>query len=327
MFTQRFVEGTHRKIRAVSVLAAFIIAAGFSLRLVAQQRALELTPFKENEVPNSLILIKPSDPKFDTILNGYFRGLSEVPTFQNMRPYMVLVQNDATVPAVAYTISWKLVYRDGSIKTVSSTSISWPSFWPIIWAGADGNFINPSGQASIPLRPGGIRLVSPIFNMGPPGDLEGMKFYGVGVFLSSSTNPAVCPVAEIEGAVYRGGTYSGPEGVQVWRLHTTARFAAHDEAVHVLHLLNSSEPLKSVDSTLDVENKRGLSEHGTDTMAMYIRARGAFAGEVMGALGSKEGLKILRRIASEWPNPGAFTILGKRYRHLYSSAAQTANAQ
>ena len=325
MFTQRFVEGKDGKFRAVSFLAAFVIASGFNLTLAAQKRAFELTPFKENEVPNSLILIKPSDPKFDTILNGYFRGLSEVPTFQSLRPYMVLVQNDATVPAVAYSIAWKLVYRDGSIKTVSSTSISWPSLGPIIWEGADGSFINPSGEASIPLPPGGIRLVSPIFNMGPPGDLAGMQFYGVGVFLSSPY--PISSVAEIEGAVYRGGTYSGPEGVEVWRLHMTAWSAAHDVAVHVLHLLNSSEPLKSVDSALDLEAKRGVSEHTNNTMGMYIRARGAYAGVVGGALGSKRGLKILGKIANEWPNPGAYTVLGKRYRHLYSTAAQTGNAE
>lgn len=329
MFTQRFVEGKARKFRAVSMLAAFVIASGFNLKLAAQQRPLELTPIKENEVPNSLILIKPSDPKFDAILNGYFRGLSEVRTFQSLRSYMVLVQNDATVPAVAYTIAWKLVYRDGSIKTVSSTSISWHSFGPILWAGADGSYINPSGQASIPLRPGGIRLVSPIFNMGPPGDLEGMKFYSVGAFLSSSLNPVICPVAEVEGAVYRGGTYSGPEGVKVWRLYTTAWFAAHDIAVYVLHLLNSSEPLKSVDSALDLQNERGLSEHGTDTMSMYIRARGACASPIaiQSLLGRKGAPDILRRIAKEGPNPGAYTILGRRYMHLNSRTAQASYAE
>ncbi len=337
MVTQRSAERKHTKLCAVSVLAGFIIAPGFNLRLAAQQRALELTPFKENEVPNSLILIKPSDPKFDTILNGYFPGLSEAPTFQNLRPYTVLVQNDADVPAVAYSIAWKLVYRDGSVKTVSNTSIAGPfgktmTVPPVPPGGSRevGGLILTSAPPEMPLRPGGFRLVSPIFNMWPPGDLGGMEFYATGEFLFSSPYP-ISAVAEIEGAVYRGGTYSGPEGAKVWRAYITARFAAHDVAVYLLDLLNSSEPPKSVVSALDLEAKRGVSDdHGTKTMDMYIRARGGYASTMeilLGPHGRDKALKILGRIASEWPSPGAFTILGKRYRHLYSSAAQTGNAE
>lgn len=244
--------------------AALVVLAATSSSLSAQTKGPELIVPKSKSVAYSLTLITPNQANFDLILESHFPGILDgVSDFQATRPYLVMIRNDSPLPAVAYAIHWEVSYLNGKSQILSSTSISSPL----------------THLANVTLMPGAIRLVSPSFNLTPaqyqPGSLTG--WLSQASLVSPPPVRIASSVPEIAGVVWGGGGYSGPEGGQVWRLWVVARFAARDEARHVLTALNSSTPLATVYSNLDQQYMRGQRYMGPTDMDAYIRDRGRCA--------------------------------------------------
>lgn len=244
--------------------AALLVLAAMSSALSAQTKGPELRLPESKAVPYSLTLITPSQANFDSALESYFPGILDgVSDFQATRPYLVMIRNDTASAAIAYVIRWKVSYQDGKSRAFSSTSILSPL----------------THLANVTLMPGGIRLVSPSFNWSPnqyqPGSLTG--WLSQASLVSPPPAGIASSVPEVTGVVWSGGDYSGPEGGQVWRLWTVARFAAMDEARYVMRALGSSTPLPTLYGNLDQQYMRGQQYMGPTDMDTYIRDRGRCA--------------------------------------------------
>ena len=73
-------------------LGALFVLAGSNSTLMAQYHKLGLLPPQTKEVTTTLILTSPSDANFDRLLESYFPGVLDVPAFQTIRPYLVLIR-------------------------------------------------------------------------------------------------------------------------------------------------------------------------------------------------------------------------------------------
>lgn len=287
-------SGTLSLVRLTILFAVLLTLNGWYSALFAQQRGLVLQIPATDEVSTSLTLINPSDANFSALLDEYFPGVSSVPNFQNMRPYLMLIRNDTALPAVAYALKWDVVYQYGGSQTLEKDYV-----------------LRPLDQGSnIALPPGSIRLISPLFNLTP------QEYQAAGDFaeLYSGPLPSITEVdPSVDGVAYSDGTYSGPEGAQVCQRYVTARFAAHDEAVSVLTLLISGTPLATLLSTLSMQIQRGLWLHGTDAMDMYVYARGQSARDVKILIlrdGQAQALQVLSRVTG---SPALLTAFGPQY--------------
>lgn len=260
-----------------AAFGAAMALTGFSWPLLAQPRPNILPP-KKGEIAYSLTILTPEMADFDALLNEFFPGIQSLPYFQSMQPYLVLIRNDGAVPAVVYGIQWNVRGLDGSTTTLENDYIAEPL------AGGPR------------LAPGGIRLLSPLFNLTP-------RQYQAAPSLLDSYAGAEFPalascITEVDGVVYADFTYAGPQGLQMWQRYTAARLAAHDEVVSTLKLLNSSTAAQVIMATLNAEIERGRWSRGLRIMNMYVQARGQCAKTVRDLIvrfGQAEAQQILTR--------------------------------
>lgn len=301
-----------RAARSAVPFGALIVLATVTSTLLAQVKGPELLVPKWKAVPYSLTLITPSQANFDSVLESNFPGILDgVSDFQATRPYLVMIRNNAPLASIAYVIEWKVSYQDGKSQTWSSTSILSPL----------------TDLASATLTPGGIRLVSPSFNLTPsqyrPGSLTG--WLSQASLVSPPPAGIASSVPEVIGVVWGGGGYSGPEGAQLWRRWVVTRFAAVDVARYVLKALDSSTPLPKIYSNLDQQYLRGQQYMGTTTMETYINARGRCAARAEWLLqnaGRKAAVShFLNTAGGSAASSEGPTVFGTAYERLFDTSS------
>lgn len=314
-------------------LVTFSVLALFSPLLFAAKRGrLVLRPRKSREVPYSMTVVSPNDKGFDNLVNNYFSEATSASGYQAMRPYLALIRNNAPLSAVAYAVQWTVSYPGRPSHTLI-------------------NFIVPrplTGSPKPRIPPQGVRLISPKLNLWPTallslqnprhrGAVSHLLSAGVGltpqqyrgsVAFAALIRPiqymsfagAVSCTSEIVGVVFRGGFYSGTEGVQVLRRYVAARFAALDETRYVVRALDSSTPLYTLYQNLDQQVVQGTVDSGTTTMDMYIRARGRCALHAKSLLlnaGREDTLRRLLRIAPRARATRKVTVFGRAYQRRF----------
>jgi hypothetical protein len=87
------------------------------LGLVSSGSATDLPhlPMKvEGFADAGLLLVGPSDPRFNGMANAVLQGRSD-PSYEILKPYSVILQNNSTKTLVAYAISWDCVEPDGTV--------------------------------------------------------------------------------------------------------------------------------------------------------------------------------------------------------------------
>lgn len=217
----------------------------------------------------SLTLITPSDPLFEGTLDTYFPGLSQENGYQkSIQPFLVLVRNDTALTAMAYAITWKVNYTNGSVGAHRAIFLNRP--------------LMNLGSETI-LRPGQIRLIAPMYNV-TPKDYESFhsfaQFYPAKVYPGSEELVSVD--VEVDGVVYNDGTFIGPDKTHLLQRYVMAKFAARDEVLAALKFIQSSTVpqamiLSSLAQMLNQHSLWGLREHKSTLLARYIRARGRTA--------------------------------------------------
>lgn len=150
-----------------------------------------------------------------------------------------------------------------------------------------------------------MRLVSPMFNLTPEQYAQqrnSFAKYPVKGFPWAKWMTSVD--VDLDGVVYGDGTFIGPDKTLVFQRYVMARFAARDEALATLNLINSSaaSPL-ILTSQLgkcflgQLHWKERTSQH--TPIALYVRARGASALALDGVL-RRRGLAGLKYVVQNF---------------------------
>ncbi len=253
-------------------------------------RSLVLRAPAANQVGSSLTVVSPSAGAFNALLNAYFPGVSGMPNFESLRPYLLLIRNETTLPAVAYAVRWDISYEHGDTGVLEKYYVLRP--------------LDQGPNTALPV--GSIRLISPLFNVTP------RQYEATSNFAEQypgSPPPVAGLSASVEGVVYRGGEYSGPEGPEVWVRSALGKFAARDEAESVVSLLSSGTTLPDLFDTLELQILRGSWLHGTDAMDVYVYARGESARDVdtlIHRAGKDRALRALSKLAGAAVRPSVF---------------------
>lgn len=264
---------------------ALILFAPFSLWFMCS------AAFAQTPLSRLLTLIQPNNPNFDTVLNQNFPGLQQLAAYQNMRPFLLILQNGTSYPVEAYAVTWETRAPDGHIMR-SQVSYIQKHYLP--------------RTELRPLIPGETRLLSPYFNIGPAQYL--VQHDTVGQLMASVTahSPIVSQhlftsvAAYIDSVIFADGAYTGPDHFQLVLRYQALRDAERDEANSILPLVESNAPAEQVQEALRQDAEKGLRVKTVpghpDHDALYTLYRGRQAQQLITAYKSG-GYSILQQRA------------------------------
>lgn len=217
----------------------------------------------------SLTLIKPTDPDFESTLDTYFPGVSLEDGYrQAIRPFLVIVRNENYMPAAAYAITWTLHYPDGSARLLRAMFVNRPLMQRV-------------ALTYIPSE--AVRLISPLFNV----DTKGYEWYlSFGQMFPAEhfppLNGATSVDVGVDGVVYSDGSFIGADNTHILQRYVMARFAERDEVLAALNLISSSTapPFMIAQQLQQMVNQQvewEVKAYQFTLLARYVRARGRSA--------------------------------------------------
>lgn len=277
----------------------------------AQQRVAHLRV--RQTASQSLTLIKPTDADFESTLDTYFPGVSQEPGYQRkIRPFLVIVRNDTSTPAVAYAIQWEEHYSDGSSHFLRASFVNVPLMQSV-------------ATTYIPSEV--IRLISPLFNVTPKGY---QWYHSFGRMFPAShfpaSNGASSMDVDVDGVVYRGGAFIGPDKTHILQRYVAAHFAARDEALAALKFIQSStEPqflvAPKLGQMLDQQIQWKNRAYQFTLLARYVRARGRSAQDLKRIL-QYRGLRGLETLLQNYINRSGGMTNPSRFGMIYQKLSQ-----
>ena len=289
-----------------------ILILALSLTAFAQKGVVHLRV--QQTASQSLTLVKPTDPDFESTLDSYFPGLSLEDGYQQaIRPFLVILRNDSGLPAAAYAITWTARYESGWVRPLRNMFVNRPLMLRL---------------AMTYIPPEGVRLISPLFNVTPNEYGSHPNFaqmYPAENYPSSNELASVDP--NVDGVVYNDGTFIGADTTHILQRYVMARFADRDEALAALNLITSSTApqlmvAQQLQETLDQQIQLGGRVSKRTLLARYVRARDRSAQDVQRIL-SDRGLTGLETALNNFlnrsggnSNPSSF---GRVYQKLSNS--------
>lgn len=259
----------------------------------------------------SLTLIKPTDPNFETTLDAFFPGVSHQDGYQqSIRPFLVIVRNDNYLPAVAYAITWTARYEDGGIRRLRAIFVN-------------RHLMLRQVMAYIP--PGRMRLISPLMLNVAPQQYESNP--DVAVYPAESYPPSKGLVSvdpNVDGVVYTHGSFIGPDRTYVLQRYVVARFAERDEVLSALDLLKSSGApqftlVQQLQEKLQKQVQLGDRVSKRTLLARYVRARDRSAQDLQRILRNR-GLTGLEAMLQRYVGPSGGrtspSMFGRMYQKL-----------
>jgi hypothetical protein len=259
----------------LALLLCFMLAPS---ALAQQHGALQFRV--RQTAPESLTLIRPSDPIFDGMLDSYFPGLSDEAGYRtSIKPFLVIVENDTALPAVAYAVTWTVHYGSGPVCSPRAVYVNRPLM---------------ERRSTTYISPGEVRLVSPMFNVSPQEYVHSPSFArwypAIDFFVRWAAGSTSVDVA-MDGVVYADGTFIGPDRTRVLERYVMARFAARDEALAALNRIDSppKTPL-AIKGRLeemferDFKSNDGNVAYDNTLLSLYVSDRQRAAGDMRGVL-------------------------------------------
>jgi hypothetical protein len=248
--------------------------------------------------PGSLLtVITPDDSNFDDEMALDFPRYVRLKKYPAMRPYMVILRNDTDRTARAYDVVWHGQAADPNAPgSVVDTVL-----------GEQGAITTPlemrrpggiwQNDKSIP--PGGVRLLTPLFNGGPAEASSFGFFHNMPAALPDPTTYSAIH-AELDCVVYGNGSFAGPNRRRLLLRYFITRDAQHDEALAIVKRLRSTPKDPQLKAALDLRMKIGSSNTHPNrrAMPMYIHARAVAAQEFQQIL-LHEGHDQLRQTVEE----------------------------
>ncbi len=249
----------------------------FSLNAQAQTRA----------IPQPT-LIRPGDQEFEVLLHDKFPGIQRLETYRAVRPFLVFLRNNTPHQARAYTIEWEVRAPNGMITRLHTYYIQ-KHFLPV--------------TERMPLVPGELRLISPLFNLSPSGyDLNRDNIFKI--FETFAPYPPYSSVdiesivSTVDGVIYEDGTFAGADHFQLLTRYQCIRSAERDEGAAVVKLMESTLSADDVISQLKKDAEEGMTANRVkgDYQSMYTLYKSKEAQNLLGRY-ERGGERALRERA------------------------------
>lgn len=261
-----------------------------------------------------LTFITPADPRFDGDVDAYFPGFTGLPTYEELRPFLIILRNDNSVTARAYAVRWELEDNNGVAEQyLTARSITTPL------------------ENSVPLedtsiKAGEARLLSPLFNWGTlrfdanfqhPDTFA--KLYSPEDLPPPTSYAAIVP--QLDSVVYANGEVWGADKTGIWRYYFFARAADHDEVFADATLLASSPTSEQVMATLRRRILRARGWQG-GPLVEYVRDRALAAMRLQEILKGPHGYARFQNTVEQFsevmPPFGRLTSLGEWYAKRFA---------
>jgi hypothetical protein len=234
---------------------------------------------------HNVSILTPNDPGFEAALEAGYPGISSLPNYAAMRPFLVLIHNDGVRTAYAYAIEWSVHYPDGYIQRFSTFFIK--RHWTLK---VEDRVLHGSDT----------RLLSPLFNLSSEdfrGDRHFVEFYPPKMFEEVPDGGSVS--ASIDGIVFSGALFAGPNHTGLAERFQSQLNAEHDEGLAIQRYLNEHPTALAADiaAALDKDIKVGLNARtpGATSIYQYDRANEAM---LLKTLLLNRGIPKLKRRAA-----------------------------
>ncbi len=234
-----------------------------------------------------LHVIRPSNARFDALLNKHYPGLATMPEFTAARPLMLMVRNKGKQPVTALSATWSITPHSGPATLHSYASF----FTPLRLSRA-----RQSGERPV-MNHAKLCLMSPFFCL-TPGRYRRIRTKRVGdspalvalLRQSPSRNQLTRRAAgaakvrgRLDSAIISPRLLVGRDRTGLASAFSITRNAQHDEALTVLTSLNG-RPSQSVRATLIEHRNMPLNNHASPEEKLYHRERIRYAGLLYRAL-------------------------------------------
>jgi hypothetical protein len=245
---------------------------------------------------SSLTLIQSGNSGFEGLLDTYFPGVSSLPNYQALGPFLVIARNDTPLTAKAYAIEWHIHYPDGTISSIVTRHFATRLMFPLQMKS---------------IKPQDMRLVGPLLNVNPA---EYQKYFvaNPGVLAQIYQAHQLPPVpnggsvdAVIDGVIFADGSSAGPNNLHLWERYVAARNAEHDEALAVFNLLKASTPPAEMLQVLRRRLQRGRAANfpENEEKTWYLEARASTARDLL-RIWLRQGSDALLTAANNVANYG-----------------------
>jgi hypothetical protein len=181
-----------------------------------------------NASAQSLTVIHPDDPMFDSLLAATYPGTADLGGAQ--RRFMVLLRNDTTVAINAYLVAWELQTSDGTTHRMQVSFVR-------------RNYLGK--QDDTPLLPGQVCMVSPFLYAPPAASGRPANFthittvaYGQPFDLDQVRSVT----ASLDEAIFEDGARIGPRRFQLSAKYDCVLAAEIDEPASIRRLIESNAP-------------------------------------------------------------------------------------
>lgn len=218
---------------------------GFAILLCAAPT----TTVAQSGASRQLTLIHPDDQGFDALLNDNFPGFEKLDGYAALRPFLVLLRNDTSHAASAYSLEWDLQTSSGNLNREFVSYIQRDHLL----------------AARFPFGPGELLLLSPNLAVNPteyslwnPGDQAKILSMRASHPPYSSPNIYAASITVVVDAViYDDGGYAGADHFQLLTKYQAARDAERDEGASVVQLLDSNASIDDVVAALNADAQSG----------------------------------------------------------------------
>jgi hypothetical protein len=191
-------------------------------------------------VAATLKLTNSTDPAFQQRLDSLFPGVSDLPDYVQLQPFLLIVDNPSNDSVTAYSIEW-LVTTPGGHHEYSTHYVS--EHLPSVKSAAIG--------------PHQTRLISPFFN----NDADDLKdtLQGMGtlppVHFPGPSEQPFSVIAQVDGEVVNEAQFSGANKHGLLELYQAKRAAQYREALLMQEALDHGYDAQAIQRILQTQIK------------------------------------------------------------------------
>jgi hypothetical protein len=267
------------------------------------------TPSTQSGTSRELTLIHSTDSQFDSLLTQNYPGLLQtLADYPTVRPFLVLLSNETTHSAPAYSIEFN--YQ-------AAGAPQGPQFGAPLGQQMRRMFIQGESGTKVDSRafgPGEVRLISPTFNMSPADYREADGRFSVALSQASRpplplSIPNMQVSAVVDCVVYQDGMYLGPDHSLLEKRYQAVSDALRDEGAAILKVANPTSESVLAQLTQDAAPVRqmppitgGKVDPDKVYQQTYALQRANKARSFMGRLQGAGGLDFVLRQASIMAN-------------------------
>lgn len=258
--------------------------AGLVVTLAALIPASALAQSAPNSyaLGHSVVLIGPNSPMFDTLLERWFPGVTDVNYFKEIKPLLAIVHNNTKRAVVAYVVKWTITGADGTASTAWLHVVGNPAPDEARLPGTE-TVLGPAGTGL------GTQLVSPWFHWPKRAFPSLLKINAVMItFQAANTSSLVSGIqgatsirTTLDGAIFGDGVFIGPDTLKLYERFEAVQQAEVDEGTWMSNLLQGSPSTDEITAQLDQQVYRGWGAAADD---FYTAANGQQANRMLSVL-------------------------------------------